>query len=475
MIPIIISGGNGTRLWPLSRKHKPKQFLALFGENTMFQETLHRLTGLDELQSPIVVCNNDHRFMVAEQLQQLDISNPTIILEPFGKNTAPAIAIAALQAMEADKDPVLLVLAADHIINDIPAFHHAISLAKIEAEKGMLVTFGIVPTSPNTGYGYIQADEKNTVSNVKAFVEKPDLDAAINYVASDNYYWNSGMFMFKASTLITELVKYSPDILNSCREALTNGASDLDFIRLDSDTFEACPSDSIDYAVMEHTDKAVVVPLDAGWNDVGSWSSLWECAKQDDDSNVLQGDVMIDDVQNSYIHSEHRLVSVLGLDHIVVVETADAIMVASKGSVQNVKGIVNRLNKTKRPEAETHRLCYRPWGHYDSIDHGDRFQVKRITVKPGASLSLQMHHHRAEHWIVVKGVAEVTCENKVTLLSENESTYIPVGKKHRLHNPDRVPLEIIEVQSGSYLGEDDIIRFDGEEQEYDNNIYSSGH
>jgi mannose-1-phosphate guanylyltransferase len=312
----------------------------------MFQETLHRLAGLDGLQSPIVVCNNDHRFMVAEQLQQLDISNPTIILEPFGKNTSPAIAIAALQAMAADKDPVLLILAADHVINDIAAFHQAIALAKIEAEKGLLVTFGIVPTSPNTGYGYIQADDKGTFSNVKAFIEKPDLGTALNYVASGNYYWNSGMFLFKASTLIAELEQYSPDILNSCRDGLAKGASDLDFIRLDSDTFESCPADSIDYAVMEHTDKAVVVPLD-----VGSWSSLWECAPHDEDSNVLQGDVMINDVQKAYIHSEHRLVSVLGLDHIVVVETADAVMVASKGCVQNVKGIVNRLNKAKRPEA----------------------------------------------------------------------------------------------------------------------------
>jgi mannose-1-phosphate guanylyltransferase/mannose-6-phosphate isomerase len=460
MIPVIISGGSGTRLWPLSRKHKPKQFLALFGENTMFQETLHRLTGLDELQSPIVVCNNDHRFMVAEQLQQLAVTNPTILLEPFGKNTAPALAIAALQAMVSGNDPILLVLAADHVINDIPAFHDAVSLAKLEAEKGSLVTFGIVPTSPNTGYGYIQADEKNTVSKVNAFVEKPDLETAIDYVASGNYYWNSGMFLFKASTLIAELQKYSPDILNSCREALAKGQSDLDFFRLDSDAFEACPSDSIDYAVMEHTDKAVVVPLDAGWNDVGSWSSLWECAEQDGNSNVLKGDVMIDEVKNAYIHSEHRLVSVLGLDDIVVVETADAVMVASKDSAQNVKEIVNRLNKEKRSESETHRLCYRPWGYYDSIDHGDRFQVKRITVNPGASLSLQMHHHRAEHWVVVKGTAEVTCEDKITLLSENESTYIPVGKKHRLHNPGREPLEIIEVQSGSYLGEDDIVRFD---------------
>lgn len=460
MIPVIMSGGSGTRLWPLSRKHKPKQFLTLFGDNTMFQQTLERLTGLAELQSPIVVCNHDHRFMVAEQLQQLGANHPTIILEPFGKNTAPALAIAALQAMANDEDPILLVLAADHMISDIPAFHRAIVQAKEQAEKGLLVTFGIVPTAPNTGYGYIQADDKNTVSTVTAFVEKPDLETAMSYVASGNYYWNSGMFMFKASSLIAELEKYSPNILTSCRNALTQGEKDLDFIRLDSDAFEMCPSDSIDYAVMEHTDKAVVVPLDAGWNDVGSWSSLWECAEQDEDSNVVQGDVMLQEVHNSYIHSEHRLVSVLGLEDIVVVETADAVMVASKDSAQNVKDIVSRLNKAKRSEAESHRLCYRPWGHYDAIDTGERFQVKRITVNPGSSLSLQMHHHRAEHWIVVKGTAQVTCEDKVTLLSENESTFIPLGKKHRLHNPGRVPLEIIEVQSGSYLGEDDIIRFD---------------
>ncbi len=455
-----MSGGSGTRLWPLSRKYKPKQFLALFSDNTMFQDTLFRLTGLDDLQPPIIVCNNDHRFMVAEQLQQLAVISPTILLEPFGKNTAPALASAALQAMTSGDDPILLVLAADHDITDITAFHHAIVLAKIEAEKGLLVTFGIVPTSPNTSYGYIQADANNTVSKVIAFIEKPDLDTAIKYVTSGDYYWNSGMFLFKASTLITELEKYSPNIVISCRDALAKGQNDLDFIRLDSDAFETCPADSIDYAVMEYTDKAVVVPLDAGWNDVGSWPSLWEYAEQDKNSNVLQGDVMIDDVQNSYIHSEHRLVSVLGLDHIVVVETADAVMVASKDSAQNVKEIVNRLNKANRPEAKAHRLCYRPWGHYDSIDHGEGFQVKRITVKPDASLSLQMHHHRAEHWIVVRGIAEVTCEDKISLLSENESTYIPAGKKHRLHNPGKVPLEIIEVQSGSYLGEDDIVRFD---------------
>jgi len=460
MIPVIMSGGSGTRLWPLSRKHKPKQFIALFGENTMFQETLSRLSDIDDRQAPIVVCNNDHRFMVAEQLHELDISSANIILEPIGRNTAPALAISALQAQSTGEDPILLVLAADHVIEDIPAFHQAIETAKTQAEAGLLVTFGIVPTSPNTGYGYIQASEKNVTSSVKRFVEKPDLATATEYVDSGSYYWNSGMFMFKASTLIAELENYAPDILANCREALSKGVKDLDFIRLDADTFSNCRSESIDYAVMEQTNKAVVVPLDAAWNDVGSWSSLWECAEQDENNNVLQGDVMIDDVKNSYIHSENRLVSVLGVDNIVVVETADAVMVASKDSAQNVKNIVNRLVNDQREEAENHRLCYRPWGHYDSIDAGQRFQVKRITVNPGASLSLQMHHHRAEHWIVVTGTAQVTCDENVTLLTENQSTYIPIGAKHRLHNPGQVLLEMIEVQSGSYLGEDDIIRFE---------------
>lgn len=460
MIPVVMSGGSGTRLWPLSRKHKPKQFLALFGDDTMFQQTLMRLNGIKDLESPTIVCNNEHRFMVAEQLHELGIKSPTIILEPVGRDTAPALAIAALQAVSDGDDPILLILAADHVIKDIQAFHSAIEQAKEQAEKGHLVTFGIVPTAPNTGYGYIQAKEKGTISQVRAFVEKPDIETAKDYVASGNYYWNSGMFMFKASTLLAELEKYSPDILSVCRDALSQSQLDLDFVRLDEKSFEACSAISIDYAVMEQTEKAMVVPLDAGWNDVGSWSSLWECADQEDNNNVTHGDVMLDDVSNSYIHSENRLVSVLGLNDVVVVETADAVMVASKEKAQDVKTIVQRLNQSERTEAENHRLCYRPWGFYDSIDNGDRFQVKRINVKPGASLSLQMHHHRAEHWIVVSGTAQVICDDEVTLLTENESTYIPLGKRHRLHNPGQIPLEIIEVQSGSYLGEDDIIRFD---------------
>ncbi|MEE3239376.1 MAG: mannose-1-phosphate guanylyltransferase/mannose-6-phosphate isomerase [Pseudomonadota bacterium] len=354
MIPVIMSGGSGTRLWPLSRKHKPKQFLALFGENTMFQEALNRLVGLADLEPPIIVCNNDHRFMVAEQLHTLEIDKPTIILEPIGRNTAPALAIAALQAESEGCDPILLVLAADHVIPDLKAFHEAINQAKQQAEADLLVTFGIVPTSPNTGYGYIQSDEKNTISKVKAFFEKPNLKTAEAYVTSGDYYWNSGMFMFKTSTLITELERFQPEIINACRESLAKGQQCLDFIRLDEHTFKSCKAISIDYAVMEKTDKAVVVPLDAGWNDVGSWSSLWECAEQDSDNNVMQGDVMIDNVQQSYIHSEHRLVAVLGLDNIVVVETADAVMVAHKDNAQHVKNIVNRLATDNRTEAENH-------------------------------------------------------------------------------------------------------------------------
>jgi len=455
-----LSGGSGTRLWPLSRKHKPKQFLNLFGDNTLFQDTLSRLDGMMELQDPIVVCNHEHRFMVAEQLQELGVDNADIILEPFGRNTAPAIAIAALQALKLNDDPLLFILPADHIIHDIDGFHHAVHIAREHAEKVSLVTFGVVPTLPNTGYGYLEATDKDCISAVKAFVEKPDVATAQIYVDSGNHYWNSGIFLFKASTFLNELELYAPEILNVCRLALSASQKDLDFIRLDEAAFQHCPSGSIDYAVMEKTSKAIVVPLDIGWSDVGSWSSLWECVEQDADRNFLRGDVIIDDVQNSYIHSEHRLVSVLGLQDLVVVETADAVMIANKNSVQNVKSVVNQLIKSGRPETKFHRLCYRPWGYYDCIDTGERFQVKRLIVNTGASLSLQMHHHRAEHWIVVSGIAKVTCGGKVSILRENESTYIPLGTIHKLENVGKELLAIIEVQSGHYLGEDDIVRFD---------------
>ena len=460
MIPVIMSGGSGTRLWPLSRKNKPKQFLNLFGDQSLFQDTLNRLSGLSELEAPIIVCNDDHRFMVAEQLQEIGSSSAEILLEPCARNTAPAIAIAALKAQSHGDDPIILVLAADHVIYDQKAFHNAINQAKIAAEQGNLVTFGIIPDCPHTGYGYIEAQNKGVLSKVTAFVEKPNQQKAEHYIASGNYYWNSGMFMFKASTILNELERFSPDMLTSCQQALINAKRDLDFIRLDETTFAQCPSDSLDYAVMEKTDKAVVIPLDAGWSDVGSWSSLWENHDKDENNNVIMGDVIIDKVTNSYIHSEHRLVSALGVDNLVVVETPDAVMIAGKDQAENIKTIVSRLQTEKRDEATTHRKCYRPWGHYDSVDKGERFQVKRISVNPGASLSLQLHHHRAEHWVVVTGTAEVTCGDNVTLVSENESTFIPLGIQHRLHNPGCVPLEIIEIQSGSYLGEDDIIRLD---------------
>ena len=460
MIPVIMSGGSGTRLWPLSRKNKPKQFLNLFGEYSLFQDTLGRLSGLTGLEAPIIVCNDDHRFMVAEQLQEIAISDAEIILEPCARNTAPAIVIAALQALSHGNDPLMLVLAADHIIQDNKAFHQAIKQAEIEAHKGHLVTFGIIPDSPHTGFGYIEAQDKKTPTNVIAFVEKPDLIRAQQYLDSGHHYWNSGMFMFKASTILQEIERYSPEMLASCKQALESAELDLDFIRLDKTKFQTCPSNSLDYTVMEKTEKAVVIPLDAGWSDVGSWSSLWDNHDKDQNNNVLIGDVIVDKVTNSYIHAEHRLVSVLGVDNIVVVETPDAIMVANKDQAENIKTIVAQLQNTDREEATLHRKCYRPWGYYDSIDAGQRFQVKRISVNPGASLSLQLHHHRAEHWIVVTGTAEVTCGEKITLMSENQSTFIPLGTKHRLHNPGRVPLEIIEVQSGTYLSEDDIVRFE---------------
>lgn len=458
MIPVILSGGSGSRLWPLSRKNKPKQFLTLFNDSSMFQSTLTRLNGLDSLEAPLIVCNNEHRFMVAEQLQEIGLEANGIILEPCARNTAPAIALAALKAMDKGEDPLLLILAADHLISDVAAFHKAIEQARKLAEQDKLVTFGIQPQSAHTGYGYIEAEEKSKPSSVKRFIEKPDLATAESYLSAGNFFWNSGMFLFKASAYIKELARLSPEMLSSCKQSLEKAVIDLDFVRVDPELFEQSPSNSIDYAVMEKTDKAMVVPLDAGWSDVGSWSSLWEAFTRDDDQNVLIGDVLVENVHNAYIHSENRLVTVLGLDDVIVVETHDAVMVAHKDQAQKVKTIVEELTRQNRKEVITHRKCYRPWGNYDSVDMGDRFQVKRILVNPGASLSLQMHYHRAEHWVVVSGTAEVTRDDEVMLLGENESTFIPLGSVHRLRNPGRVPLEIIEVQSGAYLEEDDIIR-----------------
>jgi len=463
IIPVILSGGTGSRLWPLSRELYPKQFLPLVNQHTMLQNTVLRLKSISDIAAPVVICNEEHRFMVAEQLRALDIRPSALILEPIGRNTAPAVAVAALHNREQDDGSILLVLPADHVIADTKVFQRSVERAVPHAQAGSLITFGIVPDSPETGYGYIKAGrllDDSGVHRVERFVEKPDEITAQAYVDSGEYYWNSGMFMFRASRYLEELEHFEPAIVHACREALAAGLVDLDFLRLDKKAFAACPSDSIDYAVMERTANAVVMPLmHLGWNDVGSWSALWKVGVQDAEGNVLQGDVMTVATRNSYVYSEGRLVATVGVEDLVVVETADAVLVAHKDRVQDVKTIVNRLILEHREESRTHRKVYRPWGAYNSMDTAERFQVKRITVNPGASLSLQMHHHRAEHWTVVRGTARVTRGEEVFLLTENQSTYIPVGAPHRLENPGKIPLELIEVQSGSYLGEDDIIRF----------------
>lgn len=452
-----MAGGSGTRLWPLSRAAHPKQFLALHGKGTMLQNTVKRLSGLD-VQSSIVICNEEHRFFVAEQLREIDKLD-TIILEPEGKNTAPAIALAALLARE--DDPVMLVLAADHVVQDEAMFTKAVSDALPLAESGKLVTFGIVPQTANTGYGYIKRGKpENAGFIVDQFVEKPSIEVAKDYLASGEYYWNSGMFLFKASRYLEELKKLRPDIYQACKSAMIETDSDLDFLRINKEKFEACPSESIDYAVMEKTDDAVVVPMDAGWSDIGSWSSLWEISEKDSNGNASYGDVILHESNNSYVRTDGKLVAVIGVDDLVIVGTKDVLLVAQKDSVQNVKTVVEKLKRDSRSEWEHHREVYRPWGKYDSIDQGGRYQAKRITVKPGAKLSVQLHHHRAEHWVVVSGTAKVTNGKRTFILAENESTYIPIGEVHALENPGKVPLEIIEIQTGSYLGEDDIVRLD---------------
>ena len=458
IVPVILSGGSGTRLWPLSREAYPKQFLPLVGDDTMLQATWKRVASIAGA-APIVVANQEHRFMAAEQLRECKVLPQALILEPVGRNTAPAIAIAALQALAGGNDALLLVLPSDHVVRNEAAFHAAVKQAAVAAEAGKLVTFGIVPTAAETGYGYIKAAIGEGVRAVDRFVEKPDQATAEKYVASGEYYWNSGMFLFKASRYLKELETLQPAILAACRAALDKAARDNDFIRLDAEAFAASPNDSIDYAVMEKTADAAVVPLDAGWNDVGSWSALWEVSDKDADGNACHGDVIALDCKDSYAYG-NRLIAMVGLQDVVVVETDDAVFVGHKDRVQDVKEIVGQIKRDGRSEAAAHRKVYRPWGAYDSIDNGARFQVKRITVKPGATLSLQMHHHRAEHWIVVSGTAEVTRGDEVILLSENQSTYIPLGVTHRLKNPGKLPLELIEVQSGSYLGEDDIVRFE---------------
>lgn len=461
MIPVILSGGSGSRLWPLSRSTYPKQFLAMNGDHSMFQETLRRLDGLDH-DAPIVICNAEHRFLAAEKLRELDITARSIILEPMGRNTAPAIAVTALAALKTSDDPILLVLPADHSIRDEQAFHKAILTAEKLAKDGALVTFGIVPDQPHTGYGYIKRSKKacNGGYDVEKFVEKPDEKTAKTFLKDGNYLWNGGMFMFRASRYLEELDKFQPEILRHAKAAFENAAADYDFTRLDGDLFAQCPGISIDYAVMEHTEQARVVPLDAGWSDIGSWSSLWQICDKDGNGNSLTGDIITEDTHNSYIMATTKLIATIGVDDLIIVDTKDALLVAHKDRSEDVKKIVDTLKEQDRSEATIHREVYRPWGKYDSIGFGDRDQVKRITVNPGAKLSLQMHHHRAEHWIVVKGSARVTKGEEVFMVHENESTFIPIGTVHALENPGVIPLEMIEVQSGSYLGEDDIVRFE---------------
>ncbi|MCP5325088.1 MAG: mannose-1-phosphate guanylyltransferase/mannose-6-phosphate isomerase [Oceanospirillaceae bacterium] len=460
VIPVVMAGGSGTRLWPLSRGLYPKQFLPLLGEQTMLQQTCLRAREFTD-EPPVLICNEEHRFIASEQIRLAGIVGAKLILEPVGKNTAPAIALAALSLCEAE-DAIMVVLSADHYIHDPKIFASVVLRAADSAAEGGMVIFGVPPTNPETGYGYIQSGEGggNGLYSVERFVEKPDKKTAEAYLADGSFLWNSGMFVFKASTYLSELGKFNPEILTACQAAMKCASHDLDFIRPGKEAFLMCPEDSIDYAVMEHTDDAKVIQLMAGWSDVGSWSSLWDVSAKDGQGNSSVGDVMFYGTENTYVHSKDKLTAVLGLSGVVVVDTKDALLVASKDKVQDIKAIVNQLKDGRRHLTDTHREVYRPWGIYDSIDSGERHQVKRITVKPQAKLSVQMHHHRAEHWIVVKGTAKVTINDITRLVAENESVYIPVGAIHALENPGKIPLELIEVQSGAYLGEDDIVRFE---------------
>ncbi len=464
ILPVIMAGGTGSRLWPMSRELYPKQFLRLYGEQSMLQETVTRLKGL-ETSNPLVICNEEHRFLVAEQLRQINQLSNNIILEPVGRNTAPAITLAALSAIDEDYDPLLLVLAADHVIENIEAFHQAVNNAIPFAEQGKLVTFGIVPTGPETGYGYIQrGTEFNNPSapvfRVQRFVEKPDLQTALQYLETGEYYWNSGMFLFRAKRFLEEMASYRPDILDACLKAIETAQPDeqQEFIRVDKAAFIACPDESVDYAVMEKTTEAIVVPLDAGWNDVGSWAALWEVNNKNLNGNAVTGDVFTHNATNCYINTDEKFIAAIGVENLVIVNTKDAVLIIDKSQVQDVKKVVEFLKNQERREYRVHRESYRPWGRNDNVVNTVRYHVNRLTVKPGGKSSLQMHHHRAEHWVILSGTAKVSLDDKTYLLTENQSTFIPIGSQHMLENPGKIPLEILEIQSGAYLEDDDIIR-----------------
>lgn len=461
--PVVLSGGSGTRLWPLSRKSHPKQLLPLLNQTSLLQDTINRLDGLSDIDHAVIICNEDYRFMVAEQVHATRIDASAIILEPVGRNTAPAIALAAFNTLQTDEEAVLLVLPADHDIQKVSAFHQAINVGLQQARKDHFVTFGIVPDAPETGFGYIKAASSVTVNEVSAiekFVEKPDVQTAEQYLQEGGYYWNSGMFMFKASQYLQALKEFAPEIYSASKAAMDTAIRDMDFVRVGVDAFKNCPSDSIDYAVMEKVSNAVVIPVDIGWSDVGSWSALHEIGEQDENNNIIIGDTRCVSTSNCYVRAENKLVTTLGLEDIIIVDTEDALLVANKNNVQDIKQIVESLTEDNRDEVVLHKRVCRPWGCFQGIDQAERFQVKRITVNPGAILSLQLHHHRAEHWVIVSGTAKVTKGEEEFILSENESIYIPLGTKHRLENIGQIPLELIEVQTGSYLGEDDIVRFE---------------
>ncbi len=467
VIPIIMCGGSGTRLWPLSRESFPKQFIAIGADQnkSLLQKTQLRISNIDNIGHPILVCNEVHRFIVAEQIREINIKNYTILLEPLARNTAAAITVAALKAIEQEDNPTLLVLASDHEIKNDEFFVKAIEAGTSYAEKDRLVTYGILPTSPETGYGYIRAkrplsSSKLNGEEIDQFLEKPNLEDAKNFVKDKSFSWNSGIFMFKAKTLLNEIKKFEPDLYKNCKESIAKSIKDLDFERLDKFSFEKCPNISFDVAVMEKTNKGTVIPLDCGWNDIGCWKAVWENSKKDEDGNHIRGNVISEKARNCYLRSENKLLVGIGINNLIVVDTNDAILVSNKNESQMVKNIVQKLKAKNINEGQKHSTIFRPWGNYQTIINKLRWQVKLIHVKPGEKLSLQMHHHRSEHWVVVDGTAKVELENKTSFLTENESIYIPLGSKHRLSNPGKIELILIEVQSGSYVGEDDIVRFE---------------